>query len=469
MSADLISQGGVDRVSSVAGTRTQRRGIGLPAVASIGIILASTLLGVGVSRSAAVDQNTAACERPLDIILVIDRSGSMDEITGGKSRLSWANDAANDLVTNLQNNGGVGGATGLHQVGLTTYGGATATVNLPLGNSDATAVHNAINVFDGSVGDGVTPLRQGMAAAAGDMAVLGHARDNVDGVPVIQVLILLSDGRPNPDNLAGGRPSAAQIAAFQGPPTDQVFAVAIGPVGQGGALSAPDLPLMNSIANPSGSDNGAGDFVGGNYRHVLDALSLPNLFASIGEELLCGDIHITKAPDPAGPVAPGIEVTYTYAVINSSEDTPITNVEVTDDQCDPVTGPVKSGGDNDGLLEFGETWTYECTMPLAETTENTACAAGDFIGGGSDSDCAVVTVEVETPSESESESASESQSQSPEQSVAAGTGTPEESQPDTGLELRGGGAVPTILFSFLLVASLGALAYANVQALRRRG
>ena len=48
-----------------------------------------------------------------------------------------------------------------------------------------------------------------------------------------------------------------------------------------------------------------GDFSGGNYRHVIDAASLPALFNSIKTELLCGDIHITKTPNPAGPVDVG--------------------------------------------------------------------------------------------------------------------------------------------------------------------
>jgi uncharacterized repeat protein (TIGR01451 family) len=453
-------------MTSMAITATRRR-VGLPALASIGIILASFLLGAGASRTAAVAQDAQLCERPLDIVMIIDRSGSMALETGGKSRIEWAQQAANNLVDGLDANGGVG-AGGLHQVGLTSYGGSTATVNLALGGSSALDAHTAIN---GLSANGVTPLKQGMAAGLGDMS-LGR-RTSVDGVLVTHVLIFLSDGRPNPD--PGSRPSALEITNFHNA-ADQVYAVAIGPAGQGGSTSEPDLALMNSIANPSGSSDGAGDFTGGNYRHVLDAQSLPNLFKSMQQELLCGDIQITKTPDPAGRVDPGTQVTYTYNVWNDG-DTPLSNVTVEDDTCSPVT--YFSGKTGNNLLEKGEIWTYKCTMPLQATTTNEACAQGDFIGGGSDSACADVTVEVVPPSveQSVAESVAESVAQSVaesvappsvEQSVEAGTGTPAASQPDTSLGVLGGGPLPTILFSFVLIASLGTLAFANVRALHRR-
>ena len=410
--------------------------------------------------------------------------------------------------------------------------------------------------------------------------MLAGDRVAVDGVSVLHVLIFLSDGRPNPDSLApGSRPSPGDITAYLAA-ADQTYGIAIGPAGQGNATTAPDLPLMNAISSPTGSSNGSGDFSGGNYRHVVDAASLPNLFASIKDELLCGDIQIDKTPDPAGPVDAGTSVTYSYDVSNDG-DTPLSNVVVTDDFCSPVG--YLSGDDGDHLLEKGETWKYSCTMDLAETTTNTACADGDFIGGGHDSACAEVTVEVNPPKQPaikiakssdadgtvlpgtlvtytyevtntgdtdlsnvevtdlisgsavvacdvdssdysgdgnhnaildvgetwtftcstalqvttandacvvadvgdrapqlladlapaqtvedcDDENVEVSQSPSPEQTVEAGTGTPQESQPDTAANTLSAGSLPTIVFSFLLLGSLAALALANVWALRR--
>jgi hypothetical protein len=56
----------------------------------------------------------------------------------------------------------------------------------------------------------------------------------------------------------------------------------------------------------------------------------------------------------------------------------------------------------------------------------------------------------------------------PEGSQAGGTGTPAPSVPNTALSLSSGGSLATIFFGAVLIASLGALAYANVTAVRRR-
>ena len=72
----------------------------------------------------------------------------------------------------------------------------------------------------------------------------------------------------------------------------------------------------------------------------------------------------------------------------------------------------------------------------------------------------------EEEEQSVAESVEESVAESGEQSVEAGTGTPEESSPDGALSLNGVGALPTIVFSLILLASLGGLAYANVKATR---
>lgn len=69
----------------------------------------------------------------------------------------------------------------------------------------------------------------------------------------------------------------------------------------------------------------------------------------------------------------------------------------------------------------------------------------------------------ETVLESVAESVAESVGQSAEQSVEAGTGTPGASIPDSSVSGNGSGPLPTVIFSMLLVASLGSLAYSNVR------
>jgi hypothetical protein len=68
--------------------------------------------------------------------------------------------------------------------------------------------------------------------------------------------------------------------------------------------------------------------------------------------------------------------------------------------------------------------------------------------------------------ESVPESGDESVPGSGEQSVEAGTGTPAGSMPDGAQSIDGSSPLPTIAFSLILLASLGALAFANVKASR---
>jgi hypothetical protein len=374
---------------------SRRRSTRFHALATLGFALAAVGSGLMPTPSAAGEP---VYQRPLDVVLIIDRSGSMDEITPdpaapivpgvNNTRLGWANDAANALVSSLEAAGGVG-AGGLHQVGLVTYGGGTSTIDLPLGASDGGAVHGAIDVWDGFAGGGNTPLKEGMASAVATMTAGG--RIEVDGVAVLRVFILLSDGRPNPD--PGSRPGDADIAAFLGA-VDQAFGIGIGATGGADPGREPDLALMQAVSNPVT-----------NFSQVVDAASLPNLFSGMTEELLYGDIQISSSAAPGGPVDPGTPVTFTYVVWNNSEDTPLTEVAVADTACDSVSGPAMAGGNADAHLSAGETWTYTCTASLDASAASDACATGHFIGGGSDESCAELAVLVVAPTSSPSPTA----------------------------------------------------------------
>jgi hypothetical protein len=225
---------------------------------------------------------------PLDVELVIDRSGSMGQeqwATGDppQVRLFWAKAAANLLVESLDAKGGVGSGQ-RHRLGLTSFGDyGVAVTNLALGGSSAGVVGAAIDALSPGAG---TPLRQGMAAGAADVAANGRATDF--GLDVQQVIVILSDGRPNPDNTgpSGARPADADVAAFKAS-ADIVYSIAIG---EGGTnLSAVDLPLMQSLAKDASR-----------YRHVVDGSDLPALFEDIFQELTCP----TPSPSPTPTGAP---------------------------------------------------------------------------------------------------------------------------------------------------------------------
>lgn len=107
-------------------------------------------------------------------------------------------------------------------------------------------------------------------------------------------------------------------------------------------------------------------------------------------------LQIVKTPD-ALQVLPGTLVTYSYAATNIG-DAPLTNVAVADDKCAPVSGPA-AGGDanNNGRLDPGETWLYQCSRVLDEDTVNVATATASDPLGGPVTDDAVAFVDVLQP------------------------------------------------------------------------
>ncbi len=329
---------------------------------------------VPVANAAAL---TGCGLQPLDVELIIDRSGSMQsELSGGQTRMSWAKQAADGLVDQLSSNGGVGGSN-LHRLGLSSFGNSNWGVDLALGNSSAATVKAAIN---GLAGNGNTPLRQGMAAGAGDMAAHGQA--SRAGLAVKHVIIILSDGRPNPDNTtaSGSRPTSQMIADFRAA-ADLVYSVA---VGQGGAgLSQVDIPLMTSLAKPTPA----------NFAQVVQASDLPSLFSGIFTEIACtpGIKVVKQASVPQVP-ADGGPVTYTFTVTNVGN-VALTNVSVTDaPSCGTIT---RDSGDTNAnnKLDLTETWVFSCTTTVTQATTDTATALGhDGNTEVSDQSSATVTV-----------------------------------------------------------------------------
>ena len=217
------------------------------------------------------------------------------------------------------------------------------------------------------------------------------------------------------------------------------------------------MPLQQTTTNEACAD---GDFIGGGHDSACADVTVE--VNPPAPEV--PSIDISKSSDATGTVEPGTLVTYTYAVENTGE-TPLANVQVTDliSGSDAVACEVDSssytGDGGNGILDIGETWTFSCSTSLNVTTSNEACVVADV---AANQDLKVAEQQVQACDDEKVEV-----SQSPEQSVEAGTGTPAASTPDTSLSGAGGGVLPTILFSVILISSLGTLAYANVRAMRR--
>jgi uncharacterized repeat protein (TIGR01451 family) len=246
------------------------------------VLMASAMLTM--APTVAASHQSAECGiRPIDLVLIMDRSGSMNTLEGAQTRLAWAKQAANGLVNELNGHGGVGGA-GLHLVGVSSFAGTSASTNVALSAAaDAATVTGAVNAL---VGNGGTPLDVGMANGASNMT--GGDRGTHAGADVTQVTILLSDGNPDPDSYT---PNDAEKAAYLAS-ADRVYAVAIGPDSGGGGLggggTGVDHTLLTSIASP------------GLFRAVTSGSGLPSLFAEIYEELACptGKLEVVKHLNP---------------------------------------------------------------------------------------------------------------------------------------------------------------------------
>lgn len=98
-----------------------------------------------------------------------------------------------------------------------------------------------------------------------------------------------------------------------------------------------------------------------------------SIHVSPGETVHCtflnkkfdSSIHVVKS----GPalVHHGDSITYTFTVTTPGN-APLHNVHVSDDHCTNVSAsPIAiSGGNTDNVLEPGETWVFDCTMPVPD-------------------------------------------------------------------------------------------------------
>ncbi len=292
--------------------------------------LSATVLSFGIAGLVSAgsldlhsDQAVAAAQGcgivPLDVELILDNSGSMgSNESAGHTRMYWAQQAADQLVDSLDCTGGVGGS-GIHHVGVTRFSGTTSTVPVSLGGSDAATVKAAI---DGLVANGNTPLKLGMSTGAADMNA--NARNAVGG-EVMRVVILLTDGRPNPDGPTDGsyavnngsqRPTAANAADFLAS-ADRVYSIAIGTGGSGS--SHVDTGLMQLLDKPDG-----------HYFNVVDASNLGDLFADIFTEISCPPHLVVSKGVDKHSADPGDTLNWTISLSNDGG-SDATGVDVHDD------------------------------------------------------------------------------------------------------------------------------------------
>jgi uncharacterized repeat protein (TIGR01451 family) len=89
-------------------------------------------------------------------------------------------------------------------------------------------------------------------------------------------------------------------------------------------------------------------------------------------------ISIKETAEPKELIYGTGSVTYTYEVTNPGT-VALSNVSVTDDKISQVRY-VSGDSNSDNVLQKGETWVYNATAKLTETTSSTATAKGSANG-----------------------------------------------------------------------------------------
>ena len=288
---------------------------------------------VGIANGSSGAVSSAACGGPCgtvpltpnDVELVIDTSGSMNDAQyeSGPTpqdqhvRVYWAKQAADELVNNLDANGGIG-ATG-NRVGVTTFHGAAHSSTAGVSNPalwTATDPTTITNYIDGLPANGETPTEEGLAKGAADLSA--NARNAVGGA-VKRVLIFLSDGRPNYDqgpnglpanDTSGERPTGAETTSYLGS-ADVAYSILIGTSpyyyssGRMPPLSAyiNDPAMMQFLATP---DQPSANPPQKYFYQVVDASALPQVFQQIAGQILGAHAHLIQLyPTPVVTSASG--------------------------------------------------------------------------------------------------------------------------------------------------------------------
>jgi hypothetical protein len=237
-----------------------------------------------LSDPTATPAPTPQCEvkADLDVIIAIDRTGSMNDQSGGYSKLHWAKQAALALVNGIAGGSGSSTLGGSHVEVLTFDGAATATRVVAF-SSNANAVRSAINGIGDSSGAGDTDIARGIEGATDDLNAHVHGGSHGS----YKVVVLLSDGR-NWDNNDSSRncPLSQQrrqdtvndIPALHAA-ADTVYAVGVGSqTGPANSCNFHELDegLLQAIAEGPPGD----------YTHVVDASTLPDIYSGISQDVV---------------------------------------------------------------------------------------------------------------------------------------------------------------------------------------
>ena len=83
-------------------------------------------------------------------------------------------------------------------------------------------------------------------------------------------------------------------------------------------------------------------------------------------------VLVAGIPAPTRGACEGDNATFTFEVTTGIGGVPMKDIVVTDPLCDTAITFTGGDGNDNGELDLNETWTYECTSVIDQSTYNTA-------------------------------------------------------------------------------------------------
>ena len=261
---------------------------------------------VTLSALSSASNTVASSSKPLDIVLVMDASGSMDEpLSGGTSRIDALRDAASSFVKAIaEQNASISDVSKQHQVSLVKFasnksdsvGNDTYWV-APFTRYNYSQVMKTLSPCTSSTLSSFTQLINAINPGGGTYANYGmqlaesQLSSSAARSDAQKVVIFFTDGQPGASGFDGSVANGAVTAAHNLKKEEGALVYSVGvfsgadPNGNSNANSFMNAVSSNYPNATAYNHLGDRDLEGNYYKTATTAEELNNIFAEIQEEI----------------------------------------------------------------------------------------------------------------------------------------------------------------------------------------